>query len=40
MTMVGVAIAAGAINMNHICRAPNCNREGCLSTEDQYGARE
>ena len=32
----GVAIAAGVININRTRRAPNCFREGCVSSENEY----
>jgi len=34
--MLGIAIAAGAVNINNNRRGPNCDRQGCASTEDQW----
>ena len=36
MALLGIAIAAGAVNMNNNRRGPNCERQGCASTEDQW----
>ena len=31
---LGVPIAAGILRLNRNRRAPNCHREGCVSSED------
>jgi hypothetical protein len=36
MANLGVAIAAGAININRIRRGPNCVREAAVSSENIY----
>jgi len=36
MALLGIAIAAGVVNINNTRRGPNCERQGCASTEDQW----
>jgi len=31
-----IAIAAGVLELNHLRRAPNVQRESCLSDEDEF----